>query len=834
MDPLTPSSRKFLDEASRMKKYNYQTPVVKSNNNNDGSSGPDLLSPRRSMIKALNEISSSKPQHSHASVRSVDYNTTKSLLFDTPSSTSLRHDTTSSTPGYDHHHHHHSIINHPPENPQHIGFGMDIRLNFNSHNHHHLRMFNNNATTQGTTTTTTNQKENIQVRADGNGVDGDASQSFRFVNPTNRQDTNVIEYGDVVTLASCDCNGRLVSVKPGSTAIVAHRASIVSNSDRWKIEYVRGGPHEEEKKNNARSRVVCQGDSILLRSHYGALLSLVQGQLECRSEDSAGVAGSWGLSKTCVPPTAKFNSSRLYLNGQHLLFPCASSKERNQTTTTSTTRALSNFPPSVQEQVIVDELLYAMMGIEGQYIRIAAQAAPSLARVCFGIDPSAMDPALASLVTKMLPLCDTYVNLRHFVEIKSQYEHGQVAHAFTAEIHHLIKEYLVVIAQLETLMKSGTLSLQKCWFYLQPSLRTLSVLCKLTDACRELSGGALLSEIHQAQERCRGTKDQALFQDLLSKACVPYFGTCGVLTIVSSCCEYSDIEIICEYSDVHIQIFMFSHNYSDANISMMYLEMLTSWIRRGKVSDPYQEFFVREDLSFDKRQLGVDPWCRYWDKRYTLRHVQVPSFFSTDLAMKILTTGKYLNVLHQTLKHTKPSSLNPHPLGVQQLEYDMMSEIEPVVDQAHEYASKLVLELVLESHDLLPRLKSLKHYFLLDRGDFFVEFMDIAKSELADPVTKLSVSRLETLLQLAIASSSCLNDPYRDDLGCVLSPVDLITQMEMIHQRSTKGVHDPLTANHHSNPQVKTPSTFSSKVRVANSFRHGWIYFISRYIIQTL
>ncbi|CAN0060183.1 unnamed protein product, partial [Choristocarpus tenellus] len=31
---------------------------------------------------------------------------------------------------------------------------------------------------------------------------------------------------------------------------------------------------------------------------------------------------------------------------------------------------------------------------------------------------------------------------------------------------------------------------------------------------------------------------------------------------------------------------------------------------------------------------------------------------------------------------------------------------------------------------LIPRLESIKHYFLLDRGDFFAHFMDVAEEEL--------------------------------------------------------------------------------------------------------
>lgn len=50
-----------------------------------------------------------------------------------------------------------------------------------------------------------------------------------------------------------------------------------------------------------------------------------------------------------------------------------------------------------------------------------------------------------------------------------------------------------------------------------------------------------------------------------------------------------------------------------------------------------------------------------------------------------------------------------------------------VINRAHAFASRALLDLLLHKHDLLGRLRSLKHFFLLDQGDFFVQFMDTAE-----------------------------------------------------------------------------------------------------------
>ncbi|CAN0313744.1 unnamed protein product, partial [Discosporangium mesarthrocarpum] len=52
--------------------------------------------------------------------------------------------------------------------------------------------------------------------------------------------------------------------------------------------------------------------------------------------------------------------------------------------------------------------------------------------------------------------------------------------------------------------------------------------------------------------------------------------------------------------------------------------------------------------------------------------------------------------------------------------------------------------------ELFPRLASIKHYFLLDRGDLFEHFMDVAEEELNTAVDQISIPRMESLLYLAV------------------------------------------------------------------------------------
>jgi gamma-tubulin complex component 2 len=63
-----------------------------------------------------------------------------------------------------------------------------------------------------------------------------------------------------------------------------------------------------------------------------------------------------------------------------------------------------------------------------------------------------------------------------------------------------------------------------------------------------------------------------------------------------------------------------------------------------------------------------------------------------------------------------------------------------------------------DEHKLLSRLRSIKHYFLLDQSDFLVHFMDIASSELNKTSSDISAPRLQSLLDLCtfpVATPKC-------------------------------------------------------------------------------
>uniref|UniRef100_A0A4W5LKA2 Gamma-tubulin complex component n=1 Tax=Hucho hucho TaxID=62062 RepID=A0A4W5LKA2_9TELE len=279
----------------------------------------------------------------------------------------------------------------------------------------------------------------------------------------------------------------------------------------------------------------------------------------------------WEITKANIPYDPPWNRDRVFLTGAFILD--AKSDEVAPLT------PLTQWPTALQERALIDDILYVLLGIEGKYIRFS-----------FGIDAAVTDASLAALASKVIVLGTYYLHVTHYIETHRRYEYGQVCHAFCAALKVLLREYTVVVAQLEHLAMRGDLSLSKLWFYVQPSLRAMELLSNVVKSSVAQQGGALLSGIAHVPTS-GDAKATSVLNFLLEKASAPY------------------------------------------------LQMLELWIYHGELKDPYDEFMVASDETLQKEEVSDDPWSKYWERRYTLRATHVPSYLDR-VAHKVLTTGK--------------------------------------------------------------------------------------------------------------------------------------------------------------------------------------------------
>lgn len=94
---------------------------------------------------------------------------------------------------------------------------------------------------------------------------------------------------------------------------------------------------------------------------------------------------------------------------------------------------------------------------------------------------------------------------------------------------------------------------------------------------------------------------------------------------------------------------------------------------------------------------------------------------------------------------------------------------------AYAHANESLLKLLLTTHALPARLRSLKHYFFLDRSDFFSYFLDLGTSELKKPAKNVNVGKLQSLLDLALRQpgSVAASDPFKEDVKVQMNETGL-------------------------------------------------------------
>ena len=90
-------------------------------------------------------------------------------------------------------------------------------------------------------------------------------------------------------------------------------------------------------------------------------------------------------------------------------------------------------------------------------------------------------------------------------------------------------------------------------------------------------------------------------------------------------------------------------------------------------------------------------------------------------------------------------------------------------------AGPQLLRVLTEEGDLMLHLRCVKHFFLMDQGDYLVHFLDMASPELAKKKSDISVSKLESLLDIALRQSAPAELGASRHLSFSLLPVCLLS-----------------------------------------------------------
>ncbi|KAF8191280.1 gamma-tubulin complex, DGRIP84/SPC97 component [Pholiota molesta] len=455
--------------------------------------------------------------------------------------------------------------------------------------------------------------------------------------------------------------------------------------------------------------------------------------------------------------------------------------------------SLDRIPLDIQEALILEDLLFVLTGIEGTYITYHPEYSPEdddpLQGIRFVVS-SSLDSSLSDLVERILPLGMYYTAISAFVEHRSHLDYGLVNHALCAAIREMLRDYQTLLSQLEHAFNtSPSFSLQKLWFYVHPTVHTLSLIYQLI---------LELATADDPEDDEEAAKNEALG-----------LGGASLKAVLS---EINKGDIAGSSSGISVKggevltiIYERMQNMSgDPTASMIYgkllkkagkpyVEMLRDWVASGRLMDPYEELLVKESKFIDRGTLEMDYTDEYWERRYTLRdgststgsskrhQAGIPSPRSAGGRLpggacvpplleswkhKILLAGKYLNVIRECgIEMPRDKAYGDD----EELSMDE-ERFYKFIEDAYSHANRTLLQLLLKDQQLIPRLRSLKRFFFLSQSSFFTNLLDLSATELRKSSKSASVVKLQSLLDLALNTDAVGEDAlFREDIRVTMA-----------------------------------------------------------------
>ena len=430
---------------------------------------------------------------------------------------------------------------------------------------------------------------------------------------------------------------------------------------------------------------------------------------------------------------------------------------------------IGQLPLPEQERIIIDDLLFALMGFEGQYTQFASGYNPleeksRLTGPQFVLAPG-LDPSLGDLAAFILHTATHYGAVDVFVEMQSKDELGTVNHALCATMRKMLKDYLILIAQLEhQMLTDAHFTLQRLHLYLKPTAHLMSQLYAVAQEI--LKENSMLD----GEEDIEQTDDfENILESLQEGRDTALPGTGKKVCKGGAILRLLTRRLNAQSGDPSARNLLTTLLREG---SRPYMTMLNEWLHHGNVRDPHHEFLIREAKSIRREGLEQDYTDEYWEKRYTTRPELVPLQLE-NVKEKILLAGKYLNVVRECGGISNPNR-----------DLDAATEVPHTFDDvrilenvsiAYGFANRSLMTLLLTTHHLPARLRSLKHYFFLSRSDFFSYFLELSHSELRKPSKHANVSKLQSLLDIVLRQpgSVAAEDPYKEDVKVLMNDVGL-------------------------------------------------------------
>lgn len=187
------------------------------------------------------------------------------------------------------------------------------------------------------------------------------------------------------------------------------------------------------------------------------------------------------------------------------------------------------------------------------------------------------------------------------------------------------QDYQTLLAQLEYAFNtSPQFTLQKLWFYVHPTLHTLSLLYQLTTELATADEANSESSSSSSSDSEEDARNEALgLGGAKLKAVLSDINKTSQLGVNPSGIVVKGGEVLTILHD-RIQNMSGDPAAKELYGALMeaagkpYVDMIQAWTRTGKLVDPYEELCIKESKFIDRGTLEVDYTDEYWERRYTV------------------------------------------------------------------------------------------------------------------------------------------------------------------------------------------------------------------------
>ncbi|KZC06733.1 PREDICTED: gamma-tubulin complex component 4 [Dufourea novaeangliae] len=218
-------------------------------------------------------------------------------------------------------------------------------------------------------------------------------------------------------------------------------------------------------------------------------------------------------------------------------------------------------------------------------------------------------------------------------------------------------------------------------------------------------------------------------------------------------------------------------------VHTVFYKQLTSWLLYGHLEDMHSEFFIQK-ISNGQNSLilannkhtpaeikNIKLNSDMWD--YNVQVDMLPSYIRPSLAAKILTIGQTIIMFSNDPRQKKDFAVDDQSensiWGDKEYEYFLkiqnlqknpifnIIEFECTIDELKQCVTELLWRVAVEEAQLVQQLKLVKDFFLMGRGDLFLEFIRLTAHILNKPPTNHTSRDINLAFQIALRKMH-LND----------------------------------------------------------------------------